>query len=222
MIGEGQDREEKDIRFKLKAWWYRFSYVQRWHDAFRKEHHKIPSRIDVGKDPDLVRNQSRLDLRTRELAELGIHDPAAAFRERNLKPKPDTRLISVPKDTTNDGREKVVSEQGFLEEIEPNRGLEWRADEDRMNSYDNVLQGSAPGSKRKHKNMKAARMARNHGWVQPHKKNHGVVGGGTGQHRLHALPRRSMYTLFSPEQRADAPPPLEREPLPPDYLLRPS
>ena len=59
-----EDRKEKDIRFKLKAWWYRFSYVQRWHDAFRREHHKIPSRVDVGKDPDLVRNQTRLDQRT--------------------------------------------------------------------------------------------------------------------------------------------------------------
>ena len=42
-------RNEKEIRFKLQAWYYRFSFVQRWHDSFRREHMKIPNPIDQAK-----------------------------------------------------------------------------------------------------------------------------------------------------------------------------
>ena len=57
--------------------------------------------IPVGKDPDLVRNQTRLDQRTRELASLGVHDPAAAFRGRNLKPKPDIVVKHIATHSTH-------------------------------------------------------------------------------------------------------------------------
>ncbi len=89
-------RRERDIDYKLKAWYYRYSFVERWRQGFIKLHSKIPSRVDLSKDPDLVRNTQRLDLRSKQLRELGIFDPAKAFRQRNLKPQYDDRHVLVP------------------------------------------------------------------------------------------------------------------------------
>ena len=197
-------RKEKDIRFKLKAWWYRYSFVQRWHDIFRKEHHKIPSRVDQGKDPDLIRNQQRLDQRSKELFTLGVSDPASAFRERNLKPKQDNRLVMVPKDTTNDGFEVIKKEENFLAE-KRNFGLRVERGPDDLNSYDNVLRGEQPGSVKKIKSRTKRNQREKEEWEDPL-----VVG--NGQHRLHQLPRRSIYNVMTNEEKQDNPSPLPIRP----------
>ena len=196
-------RLEKDIRFKLQAWWYRYSFVQRWHDSFRKEHHKIPSRVDQAKDPDLTRNQQRLDQRTQELRKLGVSDPAAAFRERNLKPKQDNRLVMVPKASTSDGFDMIKKEKNFLSE-KSNFGLRLEKGADDLNSYDNVLGGSAPGSSKKIKaRTKKNRRLEEEIMDEEERDRMGMIPV-NGQHRLHRLPRRSIYAQFNEEEKAAA------------------
>jgi hypothetical protein len=197
-------RLEKDIRFKLKAWWYRYSFVQRWHDTFRKEHHKIPSRVDQAKDPDLIRNQQRLDQRTRELHAMNVTDPASAFRERNLKPKQDNRLVMVPKDTTNDGFEVIKREKNILSE-RSNFGLKVERGANSLSAYDNVLTGETPGNQKFVKARTKKNRKVKEEWEDPL-----VVG--NGNHRLTKLPRRSMYQVMTLEEKLDGPPPLPIRP----------
>lgn len=151
-------------------------------------------------DPDLIRNQSRLDVRTQELIVLGVTDPAKAFRERNLKPKQDNRLVMVPKVLQKDQLVVIQREENHLTE-KSNFGLRLERGPEDLNSYDNVLKGDEPGSKNsKKKSGKSG--AKN----KSREDDSHILG--NGQQRLHSLPRRSMYTLFSKEQKEDAPPPL--------------
>ena len=89
--------------------------MQRWHDAFRAVHGKIPSRSDLNKDPELLRNQMRLDHRSKQLRGIGISEPYKEFRNRNLKPKHDMRRISIPKRPQTAGFD-VIELTGALDE----------------------------------------------------------------------------------------------------------
>jgi|TARA_B110000091_G_C13778639_1_gene460048 hypothetical protein len=142
-----------------------------------------------------------LDVRTQELHGLGVVDLASAFRERNLKPKQDNRLIMVPKDTTNDGLTMITTEKNYLSE-KLNHGLNRSIAPEDLKSYDNVLVGVEPGSSNHHNGGRKQGGRGGEGNKTKKQIPDGFI-------RTTALPRRSMYTLFSQEQKDAAPPRLE-------------
>ena len=118
---------DTEINNKLRAWYYRHSYIVKWQAAYRKLHGIIASQAERNNDPELTRNEMRLEQHRKELKQMGINEPLKMFHSRSLKPQVDMRLVSVPKkakylDFTE--REYNVEHEDYTEAT-TNLALEW-------------------------------------------------------------------------------------------------
>ena len=52
---------DTEINNKLRAWYYRHSYIVKWQAAYRKLHGIIASQAERNNDPELTRNEMRLE-----------------------------------------------------------------------------------------------------------------------------------------------------------------
>ena len=116
-----------EVNNKLRAWYYRYSYIEKWQVAYRKVHGVIASQAERNNDPELVRNEMRLEHHTNELKQMGVSEPLKLFRERSLKPQPDMRLVTVPKKAkfmNFKEREYDIDDKDYTE-VTTNLAMEW-------------------------------------------------------------------------------------------------
>ena len=124
---ELQNYSKTEVNNKLRAWYYRYSYIEKWQVAYRKVHGVIASQAERNNDPELVRNEMRLEHHTNELKQMGVSEPLKLFRERSLKPQPDMRLVTVPKKAkfmNFKEREYEIDDKDYTE-VTTNLAMEW-------------------------------------------------------------------------------------------------
>eukprot|EP00943_MAST-04B_sp_MAST-4B-sp1_P002050 g2050.t1 len=118
---------DTEINNKLRAWYYRHSYIVKWKAAYRKLHGIIASQAERNNDPEFTRNEMRLEQHRKELKLIGINEPLKMFQSRSLKPQIDMRLVFVPKKpkfVDFKEREYSIKNEDYTD-VTTNLALEW-------------------------------------------------------------------------------------------------
>jgi hypothetical protein len=110
------------LDIKLKAWFYRFDYVEKWTTAYKRKHGVIASQNEKNKDLEFTRNFLRMMQHSRDLKRIGCLEPLVAFKERCLHPQADMRTVSIP------GQIKKIDftvKKSDFQTLTKNFALEW-------------------------------------------------------------------------------------------------
>ena len=119
---------------KLKAWYYRYSYIERWTTAYKKMHGLIASQQDKNNDIQYCRNFKRMRQHAQDLRSMGCFEPLKYFQERGLYPQHDRRFISIPQ-TNKNVAFKIVEDSINEMEMTLNLALDWRKSPKNVNRF---------------------------------------------------------------------------------------